>query len=71
MWQCSKPSNYTKQWYKYYITITIPDPTNVNHRRHTQDMRPVSPSGVPLASALTANDGGSRTCVRTDGPENW
>lgn len=36
-----------------------------------QDARPTSPSGVPLASASTENDGSSRPCVRAPGPYTW
>lgn len=35
------------------------------------DARPTSPSGVPLASASTENDGSSRPCVRAPGPYTW
>ena len=36
-----------------------------------KDARPTSPSGVPLASASTENDGSSRPCVRAPGPYTW
>ncbi len=36
-----------------------------------KDARPISPSGVPLASASTENDGSLRPCVRATGPYTW
>eukprot|EP00435_Cladocopium_sp_Y103_P023595 s669_g5.t1 len=58
-------------------TLQMPERLNVfedsvtDLRINIHDMRPVSPSGIPLASAETANDGSSRPCVRADGPYTW
>ncbi|CAK9083219.1 unnamed protein product [Durusdinium trenchii] len=35
------------------------------------DLKTLAPSGVPLASALTENDGSSRTCLRALEPYTW
>ena len=36
-----------------------------------RDLRPVAPSGVALASALTAGAGTGRTCLRAPEPDTW
>ena len=54
-----------------YFTYFKPHTKVTKPHIKVRDLRPVAPSGVALASALTAGAGTGRTCLRAPEPDTW